>query len=44
MADAQINRQILLVSRPEGEASVSNFKLVETPLAPSAAETSCTPR
>jgi NADPH-dependent curcumin reductase CurA len=34
MADAQINRQILLVSRPEGEASVSNFKLVETPLAP----------
>jgi len=34
MADAQINRQILLVSRPQGEASVSNFKLVETPLAP----------
>ncbi|WP_250513109.1 NADP-dependent oxidoreductase [Caballeronia sp. INDeC2] len=34
MADAPINRQILLVSRPQGEASVSNFKLVETPLAP----------
>ncbi|MDR5793024.1 NADP-dependent oxidoreductase [Caballeronia sp. LZ008] len=34
MADAQINRQILLVSRPQGEASVSNFRLVETPLAP----------
>ncbi|TCP10032.1 NADP-dependent oxidoreductase [Caldimonas thermodepolymerans] len=26
------NRQILLVSRPQGEASVDNFKLVETPL------------
>lgn len=34
MADAPLNRQILLVSRPEGEASASNFKLVETPLAP----------
>ncbi|WP_244808079.1 MULTISPECIES: NADP-dependent oxidoreductase [Caballeronia] len=34
MADAQINRQILLVSRPQGEASVSNFRLVEKPLAP----------
>lgn len=34
MTDAQINRRILLVSRPQGEASVSNFKLVETPLAP----------
>ncbi|WP_250439719.1 NADP-dependent oxidoreductase [Caballeronia sp. AZ1_KS37] len=34
MADAQINRQILLVSRPQREASVSNFRLVETPLAP----------
>ncbi|MDR5779399.1 NADP-dependent oxidoreductase [Caballeronia sp. LZ065] len=34
MADAPLNRQILLVSRPEGEASVSNFKLVETALAP----------
>ncbi|KAK48897.1 2-alkenal reductase [Caballeronia jiangsuensis] len=34
MAETQINRQILLVSRPQGEASVSNFKLVETPLAP----------
>jgi NADPH-dependent curcumin reductase len=34
MADAQINRQVLLVSRPQGEASVSNFRLVETPLAP----------
>ena len=28
------NRQILLVSRPEGEASAANFRLVETPLAP----------
>ena len=27
-----INRQILLVSRPQGAASVDNFKLVETPL------------
>ncbi|SAK77712.1 alcohol dehydrogenase [Caballeronia hypogeia] len=34
MADAQINRQILLVSRPQGEATASNFKLVETPLEP----------
>ncbi|BFG73534.1 NADP-dependent oxidoreductase [Paraburkholderia terrae] len=31
---SQINRQILLVSRPQGAASVDNFKLVETPLAP----------
>ncbi|WP_179403980.1 NADP-dependent oxidoreductase [Burkholderia guangdongensis] len=29
-----VNRQILLVSRPQGEASVDNFRLVETPLAP----------
>jgi NADPH-dependent curcumin reductase CurA len=28
------NRQILLVSRPEGEARADNFRLVETPLAP----------
>jgi NADPH-dependent curcumin reductase len=28
------NRQILLVSRPAGEASVDNFRLVETPLPP----------
>ena len=28
------NRQILLVSRPQGEATVDNFKLVETPLPP----------
>ncbi|SPB16387.1 alcohol dehydrogenase [Caballeronia novacaledonica] len=34
MAETPINRQILLVSRPQGEASLSNFKLVETPLAP----------
>jgi NADPH-dependent curcumin reductase len=34
MADASMNRQILLVSRPEREASTANFKLVETPLAP----------
>jgi NADPH-dependent curcumin reductase CurA len=32
--NASINRQILLVSRPEGAASVDNFKLVKTPLAP----------
>ena len=30
----EINRQILLVSRPLGAASADNFKLVETPLAP----------
>ena len=30
----QLNRQILLVSRPQGAASSDNFKLVETPLAP----------
>ncbi|MBV8626673.1 MAG: NADP-dependent oxidoreductase [Paraburkholderia sp.] len=30
----EINRQILLVSRPQGAASSDNFKLVETPLAP----------
>jgi NADPH-dependent curcumin reductase CurA len=29
---AQINRQIHLVSRPQGEASVDNFRLVEQPL------------
>jgi len=29
-----INRQILLVSRPQGVASVDNFKLVEAPLEP----------
>jgi NADPH-dependent curcumin reductase CurA len=29
-----INRQILLVSRPQGAATVNNFKLVETPLEP----------
>ena len=29
-----INRQILLVSRPQGAASVDNFALVETPLEP----------
>lgn len=34
MADAPMNHQILLVSRPEVEASTANFKLVETPLAP----------
>ncbi len=31
------NRQILLVSRPEREASAANFRLVETPLPPLAA-------
>lgn len=31
---SRINRQILLVSRPDGAARVDNFKLVETPLAP----------
>jgi NADPH-dependent curcumin reductase len=30
----EINRQILLVSRPQGDATASNFRLVETPLAP----------
>ncbi|WP_250499470.1 NADP-dependent oxidoreductase [Caballeronia sp. GAWG1-5s-s] len=34
MANANINRQILLVSRPQGEASADNFRLFETPLAP----------
>jgi hypothetical protein len=29
-----MNHQILLVSRPEGEPSVDNFRLVEVPLAP----------
>jgi NADPH-dependent curcumin reductase len=29
-----LNRQILLVSRPHGEPSAENFKLVETPVAP----------
>jgi NADPH-dependent curcumin reductase CurA len=29
-----VNRQILLVSRPEAEPSAENFKLIETPLAP----------
>ncbi|PCE28639.1 NADP-dependent oxidoreductase [Paraburkholderia acidicola] len=30
----QINRQILLASRPQGPVTPDNFKLVETPLAP----------
>jgi NADPH-dependent curcumin reductase len=30
----EINHQILLVARPEGEVETANFKLVETPLAP----------
>lgn len=30
---ATINQQILLASRPEGEPTVDNFRLVETPLA-----------
>src|SRR5574343_21922 len=29
-----VNRQILLASRPQGEATADNFRLVETPLAP----------
>jgi NADPH-dependent curcumin reductase len=29
-----LNRQILLASRPQGEPSAENFKLVETPVAP----------
>ncbi len=29
-----LNRQVLLVSRPDGAASLDNFRLVETPLAP----------
>jgi NADPH-dependent curcumin reductase CurA len=31
---SEINRQILLVSRPQGAASADNFRLVEAPLAP----------
>jgi NADPH-dependent curcumin reductase len=31
---AEINRQILLAARPEGEVEPTHFKLVETPLAP----------
>ncbi|WDD93917.1 NADP-dependent oxidoreductase [Burkholderia sp. FERM BP-3421] len=31
---SEINRQVLLVSRPRGEASVDNFRLVHTPFAP----------
>ncbi|GAB2918743.1 NADP-dependent oxidoreductase [Paraburkholderia jirisanensis] len=31
---AEINRQVLLVSRPQGAATPDNFKLVETPLEP----------
>ncbi|MCC8391411.1 NADP-dependent oxidoreductase [Paraburkholderia sp. MMS20-SJTR3] len=31
---SQINRQLLLVSRPQGAVTPDNFKLVETPLAP----------
>jgi NADPH-dependent curcumin reductase CurA len=34
MSQQQVNRQILLVSRPENEASTDNFRLVETALAP----------
>ncbi len=30
----EVNRQILLVSRPQGPMSAENFKLVQTPLAP----------
>ncbi|HYR26065.1 MAG TPA: NADP-dependent oxidoreductase [Aquabacterium sp.] len=29
---SQVNHQILLASRPQGEATVDNFKLVETPV------------
>jgi NADPH-dependent curcumin reductase CurA len=31
---AEMNRQVLLVSRPQGAATLDNFKLVEAPLAP----------
>jgi len=31
---AQINRQLLLASRPQGPVTPENFRLVETPLAP----------
>ncbi len=31
---AVLNRQIVLASRPRGQASIDNFRLVETPLAP----------
>jgi NADPH-dependent curcumin reductase len=30
----EVNRRILLVSRPQGDATTDNFRLVETPLAP----------
>ncbi|MGE8330298.1 MAG: NADP-dependent oxidoreductase, partial [Paraburkholderia nemoris] len=30
----QINRQLVLASRPQGAVTPDNFKLVETPLAP----------
>ena len=32
--EARMNRQILLVSRPQGEPTPDNFRLVQTPLAP----------
>jgi NADPH-dependent curcumin reductase CurA len=32
--NTSVNRQILLVSRPQGAATLDNFKLVETPLQP----------
>ena len=31
---SQVNRQIVLASRPKGEVTPDNFRLVETPLAP----------
>lgn len=30
----QINRQLVLASRPQGAVTPDNFRLVETPLAP----------
>ncbi len=34
MSTSTLNRQVVLASRPQGEASVSNFSVVEQPLAP----------
>ncbi|MEN9628759.1 MAG: hypothetical protein RJA10_1986, partial [Pseudomonadota bacterium] len=30
----RLNQQVLLASRPSGEASADNFRLVETPVPP----------
>ena len=38
---ARRNQQIILVSRPQGEATADNFRLVEQPLADAAATARC---